>query len=202
MPVSVFRVKPTTDEGYRAGSAGAAQLSGTNEDENFADMQALLAQLGDVASHATAMFQSLYNETVSTTERVERLTERSQQLFNGSLAYIENRVVDREDPIVLYKEPGKPIPAAAEGGEEKDFFKPESMPSGLRARLEGQMDAGIDFSAFDQLTEGHGAEEFKAAHLSYSNPNAFMEMYLHDLMEQAARARQLKFLLRGDFLPL
>ena len=84
MPVATFVVKPTTDASYRpAGSA--THSGGDNEAENFEEIRAILVQLGNVANHATALFQDLFNETSATTERVEKLA------FTGTSARATRR---------------------------------------------------------------------------------------------------------------
>ena len=192
MPVSTFQVKPTTDGGYRKGEKVAGCGSGS-ERESFEEVRAILLQLGHVATYATAMFQDLFNETTATTERVARLSETVQQRIfatdpssgMSALQFIENRIVHSEEPLRLYETPGKPPRHLPQTELEGNLFAMASMPAGLKERYSRQTDTGMDFSAIDELSEGHGGESFKKAGLMYSNPNAFQEMYFEELAEQA-----------------
>ena len=109
MPVSTFQVKPTTDSCYRSDDKAIAG----NDAEAFEEVKAILLQLGEVARHATAMFQDLFNETVTTTERVARLSHVVEKnIFatdqeSNALQFIENRVVHFDEPMRLYEAAGK-----------------------------------------------------------------------------------------------
>jgi hypothetical protein len=189
MPVATFQVKPTTDASYRSGDK--ATSSGDNEAENFEEIRAILVQLGNVANHATAMFQDLFNETSATTERVERLSHTvEKKIFatdqeSNYLQFIENRIVLHEEPMRLYETAGKQPKPLPQTELEGNLFAKESMPAGLEARYRSQTDADMDFSAVDALSEGFGTDEFREAGLMYSNPNAFNEMYFEGLADQA-----------------
>jgi hypothetical protein len=204
MPVSTFQVKPTTDASYRAGAGGeggALYCGGKDkEGEAFEEVRAILLQLGNVANHATAMFQDLFNETSATTERVARLSETVQnRIFAtdptsgmSALQFIENRVVHSEEPLQLYETPGKPPRPLPQTELEGNLFAMTSMPAGLKERYSRQTDASMDFSAIDELSDGHGGEGFKEAGLMYSNPNTFQEMYFEELAEQAKATKAKK----------
>ena len=173
-------------------------LSGTNEEANFHDLQTVLAQLGKVASHATTLFQELYNDTVHTCQRVEVLGKRiGGNLYGNGLPYVERQLVAEPEPLRLYDSRVE-IMVSDNHPDTGNLFTSASLPSGLAERCRMKMEAGPDFESVDQLSVRQtavgewvdiGSEEFKPAALSISNPNFFNEQFIEGLHAKAQLER-------------
>jgi hypothetical protein len=208
MPVPRHLVPSTGHPCYQRQKKGGAfsLLSGTNEEANFRDLQAVLSQLGNVASHANVLFAALYEETKHTGERVALLSRRiSSTLHGDGPTFVESRFVVDEEPLRFYERDAawpteQPTSEPADTNGENLFTK-KSMPDGLRQRCQQTMEPALDFSAVDllsvrQTTAGEWvdmeAPEFKAAALSISDPNSFSEQFIAGLMADANRKKELQ----------
>lgn len=196
-----FVISSTSDISYsqQRSGGGSAVLSGTNEEANFRDLEAVLIQLGNVASHAAAIFQDLYNDAAATRSRVDALGQRIEKnLSSAAVGYIESKIVSADEPMYFYKsrvEATLPKYSTDTG----NIFSPESLPAGLAERCRSKLDIAVDFSAVDALSVRQtqagdyveiGKPEFRPAALSISNPNWFTEQFMLGLREDAIRQKE------------